>query len=701
MARIVVVTTQYPGLTKAGGIGNVTSRFVTQMIKEGHKIHVLAGRTQKPMNSEAIHFAQRQGASLQFIRYDESSVSPWWLSYQHKVQTELERHAPDLVISQEWQGPLALYAHKYEEKLRTITWLHGGGLYDEFGSNQYTRSIPKLIDMSLEEIQIHHSSEVISPTQYLLDFYKRFDWRLTNPKIIPYHLPTFEKFPQKNLSSDVVIAFVGALSKRKGFDLAIDTVRELHSLGLKFQFRIYGGILDFPRDTIIKLLEESGCNFEFMDNMSGNSIWQELSTLNTTLIVPSRLDNSPSVIYEAIAANCKVVVSDTQGGGELRSSFPNHIAKFSELSSWELKEFISAPRLSPGNLSAFNDSVTQMWNEVIKANSNSGFSPSRNVQLIEKEEITVVVITKDRPNFLEQALRSITSQTHQPTKVIVVEDVTNSCIGENLWKSFEQLGHNFQRISVDYSGTKFQPSTGVLLSGQNKAAISRNIGLRQVETKYVAFLDDDNLFKPEHLEIGLKKILEQSVDVVSTYMESVTSKLPLAYGRRSEQTIIMAGDQFGLLNWLSNITLDSQIISKTDTLIKLGGFPEETTPEDWGLGLKLMNAGVRVGCTRIPTVVYRKNIDGIQAKLVADSNDWHRLDSQSPRLSNNLGPTWWITRLIGASPGTNSNESQFENLRRMKVRTLLKIGAKAALKGEFQFLVHGMKKALRTYLRSN
>jgi cellulose synthase/poly-beta-1,6-N-acetylglucosamine synthase-like glycosyltransferase len=394
------------------------------------------------------------------------------------------------------------------------------------------------------------------------------------------------------------------------------------------------------------------------------------------------------------------LVSDTQGGSELRKSFPNHITKFSELSLKEMKDLICAPRLPTGNLTEFNTAVTQMWNEVISENFSFTDSGLKRLEINGESEVTVVVITKDRPKFLKQALRSIAAQTHLPSEVIIVEDVTNSSIGEDLGLIFEGLNINLHRVEVDYSDHKFHSRTGVLLSGQNKAAKSRNLGLGQVKTKYVAFLDDDNLFKPHHLQVGLKKLYEQSVDVVSSYMDSVTSKHPLDLGSRNEQTIIMAGDQFGLLNWLSNVTLDSQIIAKTKTLIEVGGFPEDTTPEDWGLGLKLMNAGVRVGCSRIPTVVYRKNVDGIQAKLVADAIDWHRLDSQAPKLSNNLGPTWWVTRLIGASTGTQTSDSQFGTLNKSTIRTLIKIGIKAALKGEFNFVIQGLKKTFRIYRRS-
>ncbi|MFE5400207.1 glycosyltransferase family 2 protein [Streptomyces sp. NPDC056580] len=95
--------------------------------------------------------------------------------------------------------------------------------------------------------------------------------------------------------------------------------------------------------------------------------------------------------------------------------------------------------------------------------------------------VATVIATHRRPEALRAAVRSALGQTVRDQVVIVVDDgagLPELPDDERLWAV--SLSHN----------------TGV-------AGVVRNVGIRLTRSRYVAFLDDDNLWEPDHLERAL------------------------------------------------------------------------------------------------------------------------------------------------------------------------------------------------------
>ena len=99
--------------------------------------------------------------------------------------------------------------------------------------------------------------------------------------------------------------------------------------------------------------------------------------------------------------------------------------------------------------------------------------------------LSVVIPTKDRPEMLRRAVRSVLGQTYAPIELLVVDDGSIDPASEVL----EGLGtDDLQRFEV-------------LRHAENQGgAAARNTGLRAARGKYVAFLDDDDRWTPHKLE---------------------------------------------------------------------------------------------------------------------------------------------------------------------------------------------------------
>jgi len=95
--------------------------------------------------------------------------------------------------------------------------------------------------------------------------------------------------------------------------------------------------------------------------------------------------------------------------------------------------------------------------------------------------VSVVVRTKDRPELLREALGSLAAQTFRDFEVVVVND-SDVPLGEGV---------------VDVDGLRVRVVSPGPPHGRARAA---NAGVNAAKGTWVAYLDDDDLFLPDHLE---------------------------------------------------------------------------------------------------------------------------------------------------------------------------------------------------------
>ena len=97
--------------------------------------------------------------------------------------------------------------------------------------------------------------------------------------------------------------------------------------------------------------------------------------------------------------------------------------------------------------------------------------------------VSVIVPTYNRPILLRRALESIVKQTFRNFEVIIVNDG----------------GPDVNDVVLE-----FKEKFSIYLETQEirqGAGAARNIGLRRSHGKYVAYLDDDDIYYPEHLDV--------------------------------------------------------------------------------------------------------------------------------------------------------------------------------------------------------
>lgn len=112
--------------------------------------------------------------------------------------------------------------------------------------------------------------------------------------------------------------------------------------------------------------------------------------------------------------------------------------------------------------------------------------------------ISVIIPTYNREKTIKRAIESVLQQTYKDIEVIVVDDgsVDNT---KEVVKSIDD-----ERVKYYY-----QDNQG--------ACAARNKGVDLASGDYIAFQDSDDYWNPQKLEIQLKALQENKVDVVISY----------------------------------------------------------------------------------------------------------------------------------------------------------------------------------------
>lgn len=102
--------------------------------------------------------------------------------------------------------------------------------------------------------------------------------------------------------------------------------------------------------------------------------------------------------------------------------------------------------------------------------------------------VSVVIPTYNRALYLRQAIKSVLMQTYKKFEIIVVDDgsTDNTKDVVSQWPQVRYINQENQRI-----------------------AVARNTGMKNAKGEYIAFLDSDDLWAPEHLQRCVQ-ILEEN-----------------------------------------------------------------------------------------------------------------------------------------------------------------------------------------------
>ncbi|NOU47318.1 MAG: glycosyltransferase, partial [Bacteroidales bacterium] len=234
-------------------------------------------------------------------------------------------------------------------------------------------------------------------------------------------------------------------------------------------------------------------------------------------------------------------------------------------------------------------SGNELWKKDYK---HLQLATSEKVNDINLPLISIIVRTMNRPEFPD-ALESIARQTYSSIEIIVVD-----AKGDNNL----QLGENCGRFALYYI-TRNKPLN------RPEAA---NVGLDSIHGDYFGFLDEDDLYFPDHIENLYKKLLSTNSSAAYDIVERVNSnnERETLYNKTFTETSLLLG------NFIPNQALlfKRELI---DNDIRFD--PELLIFEDWDFLIQVANTGNFAFVNKIGAVYRNFNVSGAQndtAKII-------------------------------------------------------------------------------------
>ncbi|MEZ2279041.1 MAG: FkbM family methyltransferase [Microcoleus sp.] len=184
--------------------------------------------------------------------------------------------------------------------------------------------------------------------------------------------------------------------------------------------------------------------------------------------------------------------------------------------------------------------------------------------------VSVIIPTKNRPEMLPQAIQSVLNQTFTELEIIVVND---------------------GGVDVQSVISPLNAKGNIVYKKHDRAldrSAARNTGIRAARGKYIAYLDDDDIYYPNHIET-LVKFLENGeykiayTDAVMAQQEKQNGEYVTVH-RSVPYSLDFDNDKILVSNCTPNLCL----MHEKSCLDEVGLFDESlSTHEDWDLIIRL------------------------------------------------------------------------------------------------------------------
>lgn len=187
--------------------------------------------------------------------------------------------------------------------------------------------------------------------------------------------------------------------------------------------------------------------------------------------------------------------------------------------------------------------------------------------------VSVIVRTCSRPEVLRLTLQSLRHQTYRHFEVVLQEDGDPT--------AQRMVEEEFSDLDIRYEATGER-------MGRSRAG---NRALARARGEYINFLDDDDFFYPEHIELMLATFeMNPDADIVMngylTFLQNTQSLKPYIYEIRSREYHVPERLDVMTMCKRDQIPILTAMF-KRQLYDKMGGLREDIeTNEDWGMWLR-------------------------------------------------------------------------------------------------------------------
>lgn len=209
--------------------------------------------------------------------------------------------------------------------------------------------------------------------------------------------------------------------------------------------------------------------------------------------------------------------------------------------------------------------------------------------------VTVIITTYGGSSKLERAVKSALNQTYEDVEIIVVDD---------------NNPHSHERKATEALMDKFKGNENVkyIQHTENKnGAAARNTGIKAAKGEYIAFLDDDDFYLPDKIEVSVSKLQSHpKIGGVCTGVAFVEDSFIVGTMLKKQDSVLSVNEL--LLDQMA-IGTGSNIFLRKSVIDKVEGFDTEFQRfQDIEFMLRALEAGSIAFLEKVSVVKDRSDV---------------------------------------------------------------------------------------------
>lgn len=596
--RICIATQDIVGPIRNGGVGTAYYYAARLLARAGHRVtilYALGTHCENGSIDDWIDWYAELGIAL--VPMPTPEVRPPQgilgrnVSRAYDVYSYLREHEFDVVHVSEWRG-LGYYALLAKHlglafrNTRFVVKTSSPTIWNKVGNAQPVDEIGHFITSYLERKSVELADLVVSGSQYMLRWMADEGYALpegrcfVQPNIMP--APEDRPAPTPGTRHPVrEIVFFGRLEPRKGLHQFCDALTQLGrqldaSDGDRLPSIVFLGKPTRQFDAEALIAEKAKAwpfAYRIVSDLNQPEALAFLQASGRLAVLCPTRDNSPFGVYECLAHRLPFVASNIGGIPELvaesdRSAalFELHPATLAD----KLQEVLDHGAMVPAATFDFhgNDSAWlnfHSWLAHPQGAANPLPAPvdadaTATAPDGEPPLVTVCIAHFNRPKALRQAIRSVEAQDYGRMEVVLVDD------GSTRDDALKALA----AIEREFAPRGWQ----VVRQRNSYLGAARNTAVRHARGRYLYFLDDDNVLKPQAISTLVRLAERHRADVLTSFSDVFTGEGPPTAEQTPEARVALLGDDLAV-GLLYNGFGDANALVRRAAVDALGGFTED------------------------------------------------------------------------------------------------------------------------------
>ena len=219
------------------------------------------------------------------------------------------------------------------------------------------------------------------------------------------------------------------------------------------------------------------------------------------------------------------------------------------------------------------------------------------------ELVSVIIPYFKKIKFIDQSISSVLKQTYSNIEIIIIYD-------------------DLDKSELKYLRKEYQSNNRIKIFDNEKnigAGLSRNKGIKLSNGKFICFLDADDYWKKEKVEIQLNFMMEKKIHISHTTYDVVNENDKFIRKRNaksfSNYKDILTSCNIGL----STIIMNKELISEKIQ------FKNLKTKEDFVLWLTILKENVTIGGLDQSLSIWRKTNNSLSSSVTQKLIDGFRV----------------------------------------------------------------------------